>query len=97
ATGALEAARSMLRHASGLPPVLGRLYAGGVVTVADAVINNLPAGVIARYALRGPGISPHVAHAVLVGVDLGPNLSLSASLATLLWLMMLRRDGIEVN
>jgi arsenical pump membrane protein len=30
-------------------------------------------------------------------VDLGPNLSVSASLATLLWLMMLRRDGIEVN
>lgn len=97
ATGALEAARSMLRQASAMPPVLGRLYAGGVVTIADAIINNLPAGVIARYALRGPHISPHVAHAVLVGVDLGPNLSLSASLATLLWLMMLRRDGIEVN
>jgi arsenical pump membrane protein len=80
-----------------MPPLLGRLYAGGVVTIADAIVNNLPAGVIARYALRGPGISPHVAHAVLVGIDLGPNLSLSASLATLLWLMMLRRDGIDVN
>jgi arsenical pump membrane protein len=97
ATGALEAARTMLRHASAMPPILGRLYAGGAVTLADAIINNLPVGVIARYALRGHGISPHIAHAVLVGVDLGPNLSVSASLATLLWLMMLRRDGIEVN
>jgi arsenical pump membrane protein len=97
ASGALEAARTLLRHASAMPPLLGRLYAGGVVTIADAIVNNLPAGVIARYALRGPGISPHVAHAVLVGIDLGPNLSLSASLATLLWLMMLRRDGIDVN
>jgi arsenical pump membrane protein len=97
ATGALELARSVLRHASAMPHVLGQLYAGGVVMLADAVINNLPAGVIARYALRAHGITPNVAHAVLVGIDLGPNLSLSASLATLLWLMMLRRVGIEVN
>lgn len=97
ATGALELARNVLRQASAMPAVFGKLYAGGVVTVADALINNLPAGVIARYALRGHGISPHVAHAVLVGIDLGPNLSVSASLATLLWLMMLRRGGINVN
>jgi arsenical pump membrane protein len=97
ATGALEIARSVLRHASAMPPILGRLYAGGAVTLADAIVNNLPTGVIARYALRGHAIAPHVAHAVLVGVDLGPNLSISASLATLLWVMMLRRDGIDVN
>ena len=97
ATGALELARSVLRHASAMPPILGQLYTGAVVTLADAVINNLPAGVIARYALRADGIAPNIAHAVLVGIDLGPNLSLSASLATLLWLMMLRREGIEIN
>lgn len=97
ATGALELARTMLRHASTMPHLLGQLYAGGAVMLADAVINNLPAGVIARYALRAHGIAPHVAHAVLVGIDLGPNLSLSASLATLLWLMMLRRENIEIN
>lgn len=96
-TGALELARSLLRHASAMSPVLGRLYAGGAVTLGDAVINNLPAGVVVRYALRGHGIAPHVAHAALVGVDLGPNLSISGSLATLLWVMMLRRDGIEIN
>ncbi len=97
ATGALEIARGLLRHASAMPSVFGRLYAGGAVMLVDAVINNLPAGVIARYALRAHGIAPHVAHAVLVGIDLGPNLSISASLATLLWVMMLRREGIEVN
>jgi arsenical pump membrane protein len=96
-TGALELARTMLRQASMMSPVLGRLYAGGVTTLGDALVNNLPVGVIARYALHGHGITPHVAHAVLVGVDLGPNLSISGSLATLLWVMMLRREGIEVN
>jgi arsenical pump membrane protein len=97
ATGALEHARAILRQASAMPHVLGQLYAGGVVTVADALINNLPAGVVARYALQGDGIAPHIAHAVLIGIDLGPNLSLSASLATLLWAIMLRREGIEIN
>ncbi|HKU67309.1 MAG TPA: SLC13 family permease [Candidatus Baltobacteraceae bacterium] len=97
ATGALELARTVLRHASAMPPVLGRLYAGAVVTLTDAAINNLPSGVIARYALRAHGVAPHVRHAVLVGIDLGPNLSISASLATLLWVMMLRREGIAVN
>jgi arsenical pump membrane protein len=97
ATGALELARTILRQASAMPHVLGQLYAGGAVTLADTLINNLPAGVVARYALHGNGIAPHVAHAVLVGIDLGPNLSLSASLATLLWAMMLRREGITVS
>ena len=97
ATGALELARSLLRHASVMTPVFGRLYAGGVTAIADAAVNNLPAGVIARYALKSHGIAPHIAHAVLVGVDLGPNLSISGSLATLLWVMMLRREGIEVR
>lgn len=96
-TGALQLARALLRHASAMPPVLGRLYAGGAVTLGDALINNLPAGVIVRYALHGRGIAPHIAHAALVGVDLGPNLSISGSLATLLWVMMLRREGIEVR
>lgn len=96
-TGALELARAMLRHASAISPVLGKFYAGGAITLADAVINNLPAGVVVRYALHGHGIAPHVAHAALVGIDLGPNLSVSGSLATLLWMMMLRRDGIEIN
>jgi arsenical pump membrane protein len=97
ATGALELARTLLRNASAMPGILGRLYAGGVTTLGDALLNNLPVGVIARYAIAGRGISSHVAHAVLVGVDLGPNLSITGSLATLLWLMLLRREGIEVN
>ena len=32
--------------------------------------------------------------AVLIGVDLGPNLSVTGSLATILWLTALRREGI---
>jgi arsenical pump membrane protein len=34
---------------------------------------------------------------VLIGVDLGPNLSVTGSLATVLWLLALRRESINVS
>jgi arsenical pump membrane protein len=38
-----------------------------------------------------------MAHAILIGVDLGPNLSVTGSLATILWLIALRREKIEIS
>ena len=38
-----------------------------------------------------------LANAVLIGVDLGPNLSVTGSLATILWLLALRREGLDVS
>ena len=38
-----------------------------------------------------------MAHAVLIGVDLGPNLSITGSLATILWLLALRKEKLEVS
>jgi arsenical pump membrane protein len=35
--------------------------------------------------------------ALLIGVDLGPNLSVTGSFATILWLAALRREGQEVS
>ena len=34
-----------------------------------------------------------MANAVLIGVDLGPNLCVTGSLATILWLLALRKDS----
>jgi arsenical pump membrane protein len=38
-----------------------------------------------------------LSHALLIGVDLGPNLSVTGSLATILWLIALRREGVEIT
>jgi arsenical pump membrane protein len=38
-----------------------------------------------------------IANAVLIGVDLGPNLSVTGSLATILWLIALRRENLDVS
>ena len=33
----------------------------------------------------------------LIGIDLGPNLSITGSLATILWLIALRREKVEIT
>jgi arsenical pump membrane protein len=60
-------------------------------------MNNLPVGLAAGTALRQAGHTGLLAHAVLIGVDVGPNLSVTGSLATILWLIALRREGEEVS
>jgi arsenical pump membrane protein len=70
---------------------------GVVVAILSNLINNLPAGLIAGTAVQGANVPTSVSSAILIGVDLGPNLSATGSLATILWLTALRRDGIEVN
>jgi arsenical pump membrane protein len=42
-------------------------------------------------------VPERIARAVLIGVDLGPNLSVTGSLATILWLTALRREGQSVS
>jgi arsenical pump membrane protein len=70
---------------------------GITVAFASNLINNLPAGLIAGSAIVTAHAPLPVASAVLVGVDLGPNLSITGSLATLLWLTALRREGVELR
>ncbi|MYR40822.1 ArsB/NhaD family transporter, partial [Streptomyces sp. SID5910] len=70
----------------------------GVATVAAVlanVINNLPA-VLALLPLTAPA-GPGPVLAVLIGVNLGPNLTYVGSLATLLWRRVLHRHGVEAD
>ncbi len=60
-------------------------------------MNNLPVGLMAGAAIRNAHESGLVAHALLIGVDLGPNLSVTGSLATILWLIALRREKVEIT
>jgi len=71
--------------------------AGAILAIACNLVNNLPAGLIAGTAVQSAGVSPEITGAVLIGVDLGPNLSVTGSLATILWLTALRREGQRVS
>jgi arsenical pump membrane protein len=80
----------LLPHGSSLPALLA---VATVAAVLANLINNLPA-VLALLPLAAPaGTGPVLA--VLIGVNLGPNLSYVGSLATLLWRRVLHeRDHV---
>ena len=68
-----------------------------IVALATNLLNNLPAGLIAANLITAAHASARTAGALLLGIDLGPNLSVTGSLATILWLIALRREGVDVN
>ena len=71
--------------------------AGLAVALASNLVNNLPAGLVAASAAHAALVPEPVIRALVIGVDLGPNLSVTGSLATILWLAALRRDGHQVD
>jgi len=70
---------------------------GFIVAFVCNLMNNLPAGLIAGNVLQVGHVPELVKSAVLIGVDVGPNLSITGSLATILWLVALRREGQNVS
>ena len=66
-----------------------------VAAVLANLVNNLPAVLLLLPAAAAGG--PGAVLAVLVGVNTGPNLTYVGSLATLLWLRILRQRGTEVS
>jgi len=70
---------------------------GTTIAIACNLMNNLSAGLIAGNVIQSGHTPEIVKSAVLIGVDLGPNLSITGSLATILWLVALRREKLEVS
>jgi arsenical pump membrane protein len=71
--------------------------AAAVLGVSCNLVNNLPAGLLAGRVVELAAVPETVRTAVLISVDLGPNLSVTGSLATILWLTALRREGLRVG
>lgn len=67
----------------------------GVSAVGANVVNNLPALLVALPA-TGHGATPSL-WAVLLGVNMGPVVVVTGSLASLLWLDALRRVGVAAG
>ena len=70
---------------------------GFAVAIGNNLVNNLPLGLLAGATLQAAHAKGLIVHAVLIGVDLGPNLSVTGSLATILWLLALRKDKLDVS
>lgn len=95
--GALQWTAAAMHWVEHLPLLPGSLLTASVVGVANNLMNNLPLGLIAGTVLQNAQVHGVLATAVLIGVDLGPNLSVTGSLATILWLIALRREGLNVR
>ena len=79
------------------PHAVADLSSAFGVAIISNLMNNLPVALASGAALQHLGNLPSLSHAVLLGVDLGPNLSVTGSLATILWLIALRREGVEIT
>jgi arsenical pump membrane protein len=96
-SGLIAAIGDLLHRAAAASETGAAWGAGVAIAFASNLMNNLPAGLVAAGAVKSANVSDPVKRAVLIGVDLGPNLSVTGSLATILWLTALRREGLSVN
>jgi len=82
--------------------VIAALVSTGVSAVGTNLINNVPMALVLNTAVSATGnIHNAVGHALvygsLLGCDLGPNLTTTGSLSTMLWLLLLRQRGLQVS
>jgi len=96
-TGVIAMITALLHQGAEFSATWTAWSAGIIVAIASNLINNLPTGLIAGSAVQSAQTPDHITRAVLIGVDLGPNLSVTGSLATILWLTALRREGQTVG
>lgn len=96
-SGAIRALSELLHDQAQRSQTLTAGASGVLIGFVSNLINNLPAGLIAGTAVHAAQLPGNVTGAFLIGVDLGPNLSVTGSLATILWLTALRREGVHVS
>jgi arsenical pump membrane protein len=95
--GGLQLARDLLEHLSAWPPFAANLATAFGFAAVSNLLNNLPVGLIGASALHGSVAFGKLTNAMVVGINLGPNLSVTGSLATILWLVALRRENLKVS
>jgi arsenical pump membrane protein len=87
-----KAMSAVLPSGSGLPALLA---IAAVAAVLANVVNNLPATLV-LLPLAAPG-GPVAILAVLIGVNIGPNLTYVGSLSNLLWRRVLRQHDVDAD
>ncbi len=75
--------------------LLALLGIAAVAAVVANLVNNLPAVLVLLPLVAASG--PAAVLAVLIGVNIGPNLTYVGSLANLLWRRVLGGQGISTN
>lgn len=92
----------LLASVAGVHPLPATLIGTAGAAIGSNLINNLPMALVLVSTISTlPGAAPDVRLALIAttifGCDLGPNLTTVGSLATVLWMLLLRRRGMEVS
>ncbi|WP_294205431.1 arsenic transporter [uncultured Chryseobacterium sp.] len=96
-TGLISALSHILADHARTSPDTTAWVSGSALAFGSNLVNNLPAGLIAGSTASAGHLPAIVRSCILIGVDLGPNLSVTGSLATILWLTELRRHGHSIS
>jgi arsenical pump membrane protein len=98
--GLVDAAAGTIRELAAAGQ-FGPSLVGIAATLVANGMNNLPTAVLAGAGLTQAGAQVTEPGAVtaglLIGIDIGPNFTTVGSLATLLWMMLLRRRGVAID
>jgi arsenical pump membrane protein len=97
AGGGFTATRAVLEAGAKLHAPWAAVAIGFAVGAASNIVNNLPVGLNLGQTLPTMHAPATVTSAALIGVNLGPNATINGSLATLLWLTIVRRARIDVS
>ncbi len=96
-TGVVQMLSSWLHHSATASATRTAWVAGTGIALACNLVNNLPMGLIASSIVTTAQPDTMIQSAITIGIDLGPNLSVTGSLATILWLTAIRREGEDVS
>jgi arsenical pump membrane protein len=94
--------RAVVDHLAGLTPASPHwaMIAGAVAAALGSnVLNNVPVTLLALSVAKEsvPPIREAFTYGVLAGANIGPTLTTYGSLATMLWLTMLRKRGFSIE
>jgi len=97
AAGAVTLSRGLFVWAQSVTGPIAQIGVACAAALASNLVNNLPVALeLGTYS--GAAHPPAtLSAAALVGVNVGPNFTVNGSLATLLWLAVLRRAGVRIG
>ena len=77
------------------------LISGGLLTIMSNLFNNLPSVMIGTLTLTGMGLdipTLHIAYlATIMGADIGSLITPMGTLASLIWMFILKKNGIRIS
>ena len=81
--------------------VFSSFISGLLISVLSNVMNNLPSVMLGTLIITDMGMDVHMLQvsyiSIIIGSDIGALLSPMGTLATLLWMFVLRRNGIQIS